>query len=740
MQEISAEPTKERSTPRDYSALEFLIALEFPLIKLIFMDKRPVLGEKWAGEIEHRKRPVEFFLGHNWGVKCGTKMFGGWLTVIDVDKKNGGLESFKLLLAAFGDFTKTMYVSSSEGSFHLYFVANRPVKSFLLAKGVEVKGLGSLVVGPGSVHKSGKTYELVIAEEPSELPDFVYEKEAEQNSGDDWVNTEKDSEDRKYGEGERHKFMLRKAGQLRFAGLDEKEILRGLEFFNQKNCDPLLPIEEIRRIATDYGKKTTEEEKEQAKYPKAEPRSQPQKKVYDLEAIGELNRLYKLAPPLLRDLADEILTTAKRPYPHFAMASALSIVSGVAQGCYGVPNFSNSSLIDDSVSLYQIITAGSGAGKEAYLSAVERYLTAVDPRLVSPKAGSSLGVRSFLYVFNTRTMIMDELQDELARIGNNTNSYVAQVLTDLKEIFNAKNSLTSSATKGHCFPTVYLPRVSFFGAGTALGYKKLLSDKFLTGGLVARMIAYPEPELNPDEFNEGAKVGLDPSERLVKALREIMVPFFNHEAEQDEAKAWEAIAKINEKGGYNVPAHVAQIGPSVPVGIDDEAKTIFRAYRRSCDLKTKRYIDDALGEDEVSPASVVARLPQMAKRFASIYALCSKPGGSTPRVNKDAAEWAVGWTQALGEAECRIISESTAKDNYEEAERKIIAFLKKHKGRNTRRKIYQGCRDLKRFYALPSLIQLVFSGRVDMWCGNEKKDVEDNVKDLPKGALFSLAE
>ena len=96
-------------------------------------------------------------LATSYGVLCKG------LLVIDVDARNGGIASYKKLLKEIPEIAHAGLVvdtGSGGGSKHLYFTVDSDVallQHLDAYKGVDFKSTG-YVVGPGSKHKSGKTY------------------------------------------------------------------------------------------------------------------------------------------------------------------------------------------------------------------------------------------------------------------------------------------------------------------------------------------------------------------------------------------------------------------------------------------------------------------------------------------------------------------------------------------------------------------------------------------------------
>jgi hypothetical protein len=92
----------------------------------------------------------------NYGVVCEH------LCVIDVDKRNGGVEAWHDLKRKYADI-HTWRVNTGGGGEHIIFgqysdFNGGPIGNAKLARGVDIKGIGGYIVGPGSRHTSGKQY------------------------------------------------------------------------------------------------------------------------------------------------------------------------------------------------------------------------------------------------------------------------------------------------------------------------------------------------------------------------------------------------------------------------------------------------------------------------------------------------------------------------------------------------------------------------------------------------------
>lgn len=105
-------------------------------------------------------------VGH---LSTGYGILTNGIMVIDVDARNGGVESFKRLCEDLNiDFYKecayVVLTGSGGGSMHLYFKSPTPPKALMQHhenyKGIDFKCNSGFVVGAGSKHKSGNIYEV----------------------------------------------------------------------------------------------------------------------------------------------------------------------------------------------------------------------------------------------------------------------------------------------------------------------------------------------------------------------------------------------------------------------------------------------------------------------------------------------------------------------------------------------------------------------------------------------------
>ncbi|WP_067622829.1 bifunctional DNA primase/polymerase [Alicyclobacillus acidiphilus] len=117
---------------------------------------------------------LQQFRNPNWGLACGPES-GIW--VLDVDPKNGGIESLAKLESEIGPLPVTVRVRTGSGGFHIYFLwpkdgthITNSVNLKGAYPGLDVRGYRGYVVVPPGKHKSGNRYEWMEGCRPDEVP------------------------------------------------------------------------------------------------------------------------------------------------------------------------------------------------------------------------------------------------------------------------------------------------------------------------------------------------------------------------------------------------------------------------------------------------------------------------------------------------------------------------------------------------------------------------------------------
>lgn len=232
----------------------------FKIFPVVYKDKRPATknGFKDASNDILKVNELFAFNRCNVGVVTGVE---NNIAVIDVDPKNGGIESFEKLKREFNLPTDTLTVETGSGGLHLYYKIYGPTKSRInILPGIDIKADGGYIVAPPSVHPCGKEYKFISEGNPefSDLRTFPIEvikavdefkKRTKIKKDKSIKENEKDFNNYDFiQEGGRHNHLVAKLGFLRGKNISRETIFKKLHEENLNMCKLPLPKEEVNQI------------------------------------------------------------------------------------------------------------------------------------------------------------------------------------------------------------------------------------------------------------------------------------------------------------------------------------------------------------------------------------------------------------------------------------------------------------------------------------------------------------
>lgn len=162
------------ATPLDHALA--LAAMGFPVFPCIEGGKLPAI-KGWRTRATTDEQQIRFWWRsptdeetaarpewrphrRNIGVATGHPFGGGYLTVVDLDMKPGqdGKMDLAMLEMEHGALPATFSTITPSLGRHLYFVTKAPVRSSVkhVAPGIDIRGVGGYVVGPGSATAAGR--------------------------------------------------------------------------------------------------------------------------------------------------------------------------------------------------------------------------------------------------------------------------------------------------------------------------------------------------------------------------------------------------------------------------------------------------------------------------------------------------------------------------------------------------------------------------------------------------------
>jgi hypothetical protein len=178
---------------------------------------------------------------------------GSGLVVIDVDE--GGEATLHALESTLGELPKTRRVVTAHGGEHRYFRVPQDVEipnsvRRVLGPGLDVRGDGGQVVGPGSV-VDGNPYVVTVHDTEADLPAAWLAKLVGTAGGPRAMLSAPAAA---IGEGMRDDTLFRLGCAMRDKGIGATAIYRALAAENAERCQPPLDDADVRRIASSAAK------------------------------------------------------------------------------------------------------------------------------------------------------------------------------------------------------------------------------------------------------------------------------------------------------------------------------------------------------------------------------------------------------------------------------------------------------------------------------------------------------
>lgn len=171
-----------------------------------------------------------------------------------------------------GPLPKTLEANTGRGR-HLYFNPNdariKP-SAGVLGPHLDIRGEGSYVILPPSVHGNGTRYQWANEVAVATLPE-AWRKLL---SSPERPKTDPQTEGKVIPKGQRNSHLTSLAGTMRRRGMGEAAIEAALLTENEERCEPPLPDAEVKSIAQSVGR--------------YEPSKQPNVNRFTLNSLGEL--------------------------------------------------------------------------------------------------------------------------------------------------------------------------------------------------------------------------------------------------------------------------------------------------------------------------------------------------------------------------------------------------------------------------------------------------------------------
>ncbi|TIM22856.1 MAG: hypothetical protein E5Y74_08200 [Mesorhizobium sp.] len=192
--------------------------------------------------------------GANFGIVTG---LASGLVVLDVDGDEGRA-SLASLLAKHRPLPRTTTVKTARGLHYYFRYAAGPIsgRTGHLGTGLDVRGEGNYVVGPGSIHPTGFRYQYekdchLVRVKPAPLPTWLLMLMSPRTA--ETSIPQEASPSSQVMEGSRNVHLTSVAGKLRNSAIGDDALLAALKAENLAKCSPPLSDAEVEKIARSVG-------------------------------------------------------------------------------------------------------------------------------------------------------------------------------------------------------------------------------------------------------------------------------------------------------------------------------------------------------------------------------------------------------------------------------------------------------------------------------------------------------
>jgi hypothetical protein len=621
----------------------------------------------------------------------GIAMVASGLVTIDIDPRNGGLETMERLEAAHGPLVSDVLAFTGGGGEHRVFSCAMPGSlPGRLGPGVDVKAEGYIVAEP-SIHPSGKQYVWEASSDPlhgavpSTLPGWVRDlsrtvQVAEVLPSVRYVDPQQVVELRQALQAleadDYHQWVnfgnaLSELGQAGFALWDEwsqrstkydaQSMTRKWRSFRPGG----IKIESIFFAAQQAGWVNPMAVSGEAP-PPAVPVEQVRLAQPPAEPVAPADLL---APPgMLGVVAAWIGATSRKPQPAFDVQAAIAFMCAVLGRRFV-------SAQRNWPSLYLLNIGKSASGKEHGKWAVERLLEACDlAHLIGPASyTSNAGVLSALHDQPSHLTVIDEFGKALDNASVKHNARDRAMLTALMEVWGRADGVLRpqgystfgmSAKDAASFKdrSVRHPALTVLAMTTPESFFESIGSAAARDGFLNRFLIV-ESDIGRQAGQHAATLPVPP-----------------------EVLEWAATARAAGAAGLvNADGNPSLSPDPVVVPLAPAALELFRHFEAEC----IKLMDE---HDQAGLAEMFGRSNEVAMRLALVVAV----GCGSAAIGGPHAAWAINYVRHHAQRTVARLISSVADSEFEASKKQVLALVVKAGGQGmTEREINKSSRKFR---------------------------------------------
>lgn len=626
-------------------------------------DKKPV--GKWKDS--NRKEVIDFNSSDFLNRDVGLCPLPGYIAIdVDVKERKDGLASLELLGLSIGE---TLTQQTPSGGYHLIYKINPNIELKSTVSTLDGIDLRTANQGYIKLYNEWLDYEEdeittdAIIELPSSAIKMLLDAQKEAHKSSEIIEAGGIIE-----EGNRNATFASIAGKLWKQGLDIEAIRSEMHNINLTRCDAPMACDEVDSIVNSITRYTRDEKVDTTCVDTLigtllsnDIAKEEEDKKISAAAMQRMPKECFNVTGILKEVFNDINTMSFYETPHLSLATAISLVGGIASKKYRNP-------MDGKTNIFVVGVAKSGLGKDTGRKYIKKTLLAREQGidyLGEEVFKSGAGVLAAVTDGKNKIYPIDEMGLYLqASIGERADPSKKDIIPNFLKLYSTDEwTGSAAASKENSTGIIRDINLTVYGTSTPEEYYPTVTKQQVNSGFIPRFIIIDDAIDHTNYVKNKNRQKFDPCWKSVESIYNL-IDHTKH-IRSDELKTYiDTVTQVDFKDKLAVAAHDQ---------IDDSIESIKRTSDLHMVLWNRAY--------------------ENTMKLATIYAISEDY--VKPKITSDGIKWASSLvTYCLNSVEKRLAG--TSKSKYGEDLEEIYSVIKSSKRGITLTNLSTECKTVDR--------------------------------------------